>query len=126
MMMYQLPIDMMTRIASVILGDDVAALPQRFEAVGVVDDLGRRGYRSDWRRRRRCGAGAAWLAGGAAGAGWRRGLRLSLLPFAEATAEAGGERAAPRPDGQTGSSSTAASPGEWLLVVQASGKRFWG
>ena len=54
------------------LGDDVAALPQRLETVGVVDDLGRpwrraRPGRRRVRRRRRGRRGRGGAAAGAAG-----------------------------------------------------------
>ena len=56
-MMYQLPSDMMTRMTSTALAIDVAALPQRLEAVRVVDHLdglgGRRGDAELRRRHRR-------------------------------------------------------------------------
>ena len=66
MMMYQLPIDMMTRIAERDLGDHVAALPQRLEAVRVLDHLrverSPDGLRGRCGGRRGAGAGAAVAA----------------------------------------------------------------
>ena len=77
MMMYQLPIDMMTRIASVILATMSPPFQQRLEAVGVVDDFGAPSPLAAFARRRRGARRGAGGRGGGRGGG--RCLRLRRL-----------------------------------------------